>query len=109
MSAEDLKLWLAIVTGCLGLVVSAIGYLRQPSKDNSDKITKLTSSVDELDRRVQSIEDEIKHLPDKEQSHSLELTMTKLSGRLDAFEEKLKPIGSIADRLQEFLLEQAKR
>nr|WP_319388179.1 DUF2730 family protein [uncultured Cohaesibacter sp.] len=109
MTPEEIKVWIAIITGGLGLLVSAVGYLRQPSKDNSDKISKLTSGVDDLDRRVQSIEDEIKHLPDKEQSHRLEMGIERLSGRLDTLDEKLKPIGGIANRLQEFLLEQASR
>jgi hypothetical protein len=64
------------------------------------------------------MEEALKHLPDREQAHRLELSMEKLAGRLEAMDqrftgrmeamsERLQPVAAISDRLQEFLLDQA--
>lgn len=71
-----------------------------------------------IEMSMAKIDEALKHIPDREQSHRLELAITQLSGRLDAMDqrvsgkietldERLKPVSAISDRLQEFLLEQA--
>ncbi|MER9047608.1 hypothetical protein NKH89_10070 [Mesorhizobium sp. M0923] len=73
-----------------------------------------------LDMQMAKFDEALKHLPDREQSHRLEIAIEKLGGRMEAMDqrvsgrietldERLKPVSAISDRLQEFLLEQARK
>lgn len=62
-----------------------------------------------VESRVQRVEATIEHLPDRDSAHRLELAVEKLNGRIETLDERLKPVAAIADRMQEILLEQAKR
>lgn len=66
----------------------------------------LTAKVEVLEDRVSKIEGEIQHLPGKETVHEVKLALERLSGQVLAMSTEIKPIGKIADRLQEYLLEQ---
>jgi hypothetical protein len=61
-----------------------------------------------IESRVQSIEGELKHLPDGDAAHRLELAVTQLSGQISVLEERMKPIAAINERLQEWALERSK-
>lgn len=104
---EELKAWVGLIAVLISIGVAIHSFMTSGSKANSGKIASLTKEKDELERRVQSLEDEVKHLPSKETAHQLQLGMEKMNGRLDTLDERLKPIGSISNRLQEFLLIQA--
>lgn len=64
--------------------------------------------IEALEDRVFRIESDIKHLPDKDTAHRMELAIGRLEGRLESMDEKLKPVSKMADRMQEYLLEEAR-
>ncbi|SIR41199.1 Protein of unknown function [Rhizobium sp. RU35A] len=106
----------AVVGGLVGLAVSIfnlIAHIRtimsSGEKKLDERLTKAEGKLIEHDRRVQALEGEIKHLPDRETAHKLELALAQISGRLDTLDERLKPIAATSGRLQEFLLEQAQK
>lgn len=83
---------------------------KQLAADIAKSETEIAGAVEKLvehDRRIQSIESDLKHLPDRDMAHRLEIGMEKVSGRLDTLDERLKPIDNLSRRLQEFLIEQA--
>ncbi|WP_246721468.1 Clp protease [Rhizobium leguminosarum] len=102
-------------------------FFSSGEKQLADRIAKVDGETEanekkltEHDRRIQAIESEIKHMPDRETTHRIEMTMTTIMGRLDAqdavlagrfeaLDERLKPIQAIGERLQDVLVEQAKR
>jgi hypothetical protein len=59
--------------------------------------------------RLLKAESDLAHLPDRTQTHRLELAVERLNGRMETLDERLKPVAAISDRLQEFLLEQARK
>jgi len=61
-----------------------------------------------VESRLLKIESDLTYLPDREQTHRLELAVERLTGRMETLDERLKPVAAISDRLQEFLLEQAR-
>lgn len=77
---------------------------KQLAEDQIDHEKKLI----DLDRRVQSIESDMKHLPDRETAHRLELNLEKLSSEVAIMNERIKPIAATSDRMMELLLEQGK-
>lgn len=99
--------------GLLALIISVgtmiVTWLTTGSSKNAETLnnhdTRLTGHAD----RITRLENEIAHLPGRDTSHRLELAIQQLNGRLDTLDERLKPVASISERMQEVLLEQAKR
>lgn len=107
---------LAVTGGLVALAVSVlnlIAHIRtmmsQGEKKLDERVSKIESKLVEHDRRVQAIEGELKHLPDRDMAHRLELAVEKMSGRLDTMAETLKPIRATTERMNELLVEQAKK
>lgn len=54
-----------------------------------------------LESGLALVEHELKHMPDKETTHRLELAITALDGRLETLAERIKPIAAQAERLHD--------
>ena len=76
-------------------------------KTLGDDVATAKKTLVEHDRRIQTIEGEIKHLPDRDTTHRMELAMAEISGNLNVMAERLKPIEAIGERLQNTLLNRA--
>ena len=61
--------------------------------------------VDRVEDRLTRVEAEIEHMPDKDVTHRLEMTVGELRGDVKALTESIKPIRAIADRVQEAILD----
>ncbi|MCX5512265.1 hypothetical protein C3941_09350 [Kaistia algarum] len=60
-------------------------------------------------RRLDRVETDMRHLPDKEVTHRMELTLAALKMEISVLSERLHPVAAISDRLQEFMLEKGAR
>ena len=65
--------------------------------------------IAEGDRRMQRIEDRLSTVPSAEMMHRLELQLTSMSGELGKIDERLKPVAAISERMQELLMESARK
>ncbi|MGY6246681.1 DUF2730 family protein [Bosea thiooxidans] len=77
--------------------------------ERDGRIRSLTEKLELLDDRVFHVESEIKHLPDKDTAHRMEMAISRLEGRLETMDERLKPVASMASRMQDFMIEQGAR
>lgn len=73
------------------------------------KFTMSVEKIDKVEDRVARLENEFRHLPDRNSVHGIQLSLGDLKGELRAMGEQLKPVAAISERLQEFLLEQARK
>jgi len=112
--------WFAIAIAASSLLYTIFG---NRAKAHSQKIVAIEASVsqvhndatlskqaielriDRLEDRVTRAESQIEHMPDKEVTHRLELTVGELRGDVKALTESIKPIRAIADRVQEAILD----
>lgn len=117
---SDLAPWAGAVIA-LGTLVYTI--INGKSKARSDKVAKLEARIDrmadaatltEIDDRVDKLEDRatkveqtLLHLPDKNITHRLELSIKDLRSEVQVLSERMKPVSAIAGRLQEAILEKA--
>ena len=119
--------WLVPLSAALAAGLSIWNFIQSPSKKNESEIVSLRQSIELLRRdvaaetnviddkvatlagRIQLVEGEIRHLPDRDAAHRLEMAVERLNGRIETLDERLKPVASIADRMQELLIEQSKR
>lgn len=77
------------------------------SLDN--KFVHTVEKIDKVEDRVAALENEFRHLPDRGAVHTIQISLTELRGEMRAMGEQLKPVAAISERLQEFLLEQARK
>lgn len=101
--------WIGAILSILALGGQVKTILSSGERKLEERVTKVELKLVEHDRRVQTVESEMKHLPDRETAHSLQLAMERIVGRLDTMDERLRPIAATNHRLQEYLLEQAKK
>lgn len=117
---------MSLITACVALALTTLNLflgirsiLSEGEKKLDQRLAKAEGKLIEHDRRIQAVENEIKHLPDRDTTHRIEMTMAQIMGRLDAqdatlagrfsaMDERLKPIQAIGERLQDVLIEQAR-
>ncbi|MBS7586422.1 DUF2730 family protein [Ancylobacter defluvii] len=69
---------------------------------------KLREQLADVDRRLGAAEMTIRHLPDKDMSHRLEMAIARLEGRMETMDERLKPVAVMAARVQERMFEETR-
>lgn len=93
--------WLSAVAFLISIGTSVTIFLTSGSKKNA-------VTLEEHERRISSIENELKHLPDRDTAYRLEMSVQQMRGQIDVLTERLKPIASISERLQEMMLEKSR-
>ncbi len=109
MTPEIVLPYLSLVIAIIAIAGHAKGWINSGEKQIKDAVEGHAKKLTEHDRRVQSLENEIKHLPDRDSQHRMEIALAQMNGRFAALEEKLKPIAATSERLHELLMEQAKK
>ncbi|MBT9293318.1 hypothetical protein [Prosthecodimorpha staleyi] len=98
---------LAIAT--LAVVISVLGSSRKGWEERikvvAEAAAEATDQAGALADRVTRLERDMEHLPDNETAHRMEMAIVRLEGRLETMDERLKPVASIATRMQEILME----
>jgi hypothetical protein len=108
----DLALVLPWISGAISIITLLTllkNMLSSGEKELAAKVSKVEAKLVEYDRRIQALEGELKHMPDRDTTHRMEIAMTEISGKLAVMAERLKPIEAIGERLQETLMEQARK
>lgn len=71
-------------------------------------VSVLVDRVDDVKDRVTKIEDQLEHMPDRETTHRLELSITEMRGEMKTLAERMKPVAAISERLQELMLQEGR-
>lgn len=120
MNVNDWAPWVAIAVSIASMLYAII---TGRSKENDKRFAQLQEQVDKkasmetvaiavgkldlLEDRATRIETNMDHLPDHQMVTTLQGMIGKLTGDVAVLSERIRPIASIADRLQEKILEQA--
>ncbi len=91
------------------MAVSLIALGVAAANRRAERIKAIESRIERHDLRIQKTEGELAHLPGKDSVHKLELAMADLHGQMAVVIERVGPIKAIADRLQEVMLEGARK
>ena len=71
------------------------------------RLKEMFSKLDSVEDRVDRIENNLGHLPDKEITHRLEMAVERLGARMELLDERIKPVASMATRMQDFLIQRS--
>jgi hypothetical protein len=92
-----------------GFAVSIAALLRAHfngrSKELDQRIGIIIADMALSKDKITRIEGELKHLPDKDSTHRLELALGKVEAEMGKLAAQVKPIAHMADRMQEAMLE----
>ncbi|MFT0861738.1 DUF2730 family protein [Ancylobacter sp. G4_0304] len=118
---EFLLRWGPLLLAAFGLIYSIASSRGKAANDRVAKIeTKLeekasattvqvvVGKLDIVEDRVSKVEGELKHLPDRDITHRLELAISKLEGRIEVMDERLQPVAEMAKRVQNRMFEEVR-
>lgn len=109
MTPSEVSQYVGLALAIIALLGHAKGYFSSGEKTLTARVEKAETKLVEYDRRIQAVEGEMKHLPNRETAHKLELALAQMNGRLDTMTATLEPIRATTDRLNELLVEQARK
>ncbi|MEX2480216.1 MAG: DUF2730 family protein [Gammaproteobacteria bacterium] len=117
MTGADIQPWVSTLALLISIGATLYIWLTAGTRNNAEQLEKLahdtrqeigavTKRVEECERRSDRIEVDMAHMPGRDTVQRMELTLTEMRGQMGVLNERLVPVAAIADRLQEFLLEQ---
>ncbi|MBB4199070.1 hypothetical protein CCR94_16370 [Rhodoblastus sphagnicola] len=102
MDSGTMAQWAAVfVSVTFSLAAMVLAWINR----RSDKIEAVEATCDALDKRLATVETEVKHLPNVDLVHELQLTMAEMRGEMKTLLARVEPIKAISERLQNWALE----
>lgn len=106
--------WISFALSAIALGTVVYGWLtsgeKQVAKDLADFMEKhgerhseIDDDLAEHDRRIQSVEAELKHLPDKDSVVELKISLTELKGNVNTLSESMGSIARTVHRIDDWL------
>ncbi|MEX0971511.1 MAG: DUF2730 family protein [Paracoccaceae bacterium] len=108
MDIAILKNWLSVLATVLSLGAIAYAWLTRRSTENSGRLSQAEKKLVEYDRRIQSIESDLKHMPDHEQIAGIRIAITKLDGGMQRVEDLISAQTRAMQRVEKHLFEDHK-
>ncbi|PZU15680.1 MAG: DUF2730 domain-containing protein [Shinella sp.] len=105
----NLFLSLAAVAGHIkNWMSSGEKQLTKDQKTQSVSIERHESKLTDHDRRIQTVENELKHLPDKDTVNELRVAMTRMAGDVGILSESMGSISRTVHRIDDYLRTEGK-
>ena len=105
LDISPLILWIGALSVILSFGTAIWTIVSSPAKRNDTRIADVTKRCDLIELRAQRIEDNVGRLPSTDMMHRIEIAMARVEGHIDKLDERLKPVTSTVERLQEWMLE----
>ncbi|MGD9769474.1 MAG: DUF2730 family protein [Pseudolabrys sp.] len=77
-------------------------------KADTATVATALARIDALEDRVTRTESDMRHMPDKDSTHRLEITISELRAEVGRLSERMQPIAAVANRIQEAMLEKVR-
>lgn len=100
MDFDTASKWIGFVSLVISVITAIWTLVSKSTKPYEDKLQALEVSKVDHDGRIQSIEDELKHLPDKQMVHEIQLALVKLEGHFSRLEATLNASERKLDRIE---------
>ena len=108
MTPGVLKEWLGVAALMISVGGFFYAWLTSRSKTNSEQLEQLDGRVDQLVGRLQAVELELRHMPDKETIAELRISVEGVKTRLAGMEQQASATGASVRRIEDYLLKGAK-
>lgn len=105
---QTIVVWAAGLSTILSLTTTVWNLVSSGPRANARVLGEHAIRIDKVERRADRLEQIAENAPSRDMLHRLELSITKLDGEMGQLSERLIPVASIADRMQELLLLQGR-
>ena len=121
MEPGSIASWASLIVSLSSFAFLVLTYRSKAASERVSALEKAVSDkasvgrmgaiedrVDKVEDRTTKIEEGFRHLPSRELVHSIELLMRDVASQVTVLAERVKPIAATTDRMQEFLMEEAR-
>lgn len=106
MNIADLKDWFGLIAVIISLGTVVYAFLTARSSVNSKRINSLDERVSGHGSRLQDLESEVKHLPNKDMVMDIKLAMEELNGKVGRLEVSLGGFSGTVRRIDDYLMKE---
>lgn len=103
MDISPAVVWVAAISSFLGLGTTIWNMLTSGSKQNSKKLDELDAKMTGQESRLNKVENELKHLPTKDQVHDLRVGIADLEGSIRTMEASMSAINRTVSNIDTYL------
>lgn len=104
MDIAPLVPWLGAISLMLSVGTAIYTMFTGGAKRNAVDIQKIVGDLAKHDRRIQTVEGELKHLPSKESVYQLQVALTEMKGQITSMAKSSEATERATRRVEEFLL-----
>lgn len=97
MDVSPLKDWLGLIALLISVGSSIVLFLKSDAKKAGEILASHAS-------KIQKLEDEMRHMPDKETVHKLQLDMTEMKGQMNSIVKSSEATERATRRVEDFLM-----
>ncbi|UDF29823.1 UNVERIFIED_ORG: DUF2730 domain-containing protein [Roseateles sp. XES5] len=100
MDVSPLKDWLGLIALLISVGSSVVLFLKSDAKKAGETLISHGS-------RIQKLEDDMRHMPDKETVHKLQIDLTEMKGQMATMVKSSEATERATRRVEDFLLKKA--
>ncbi|MCY1667867.1 DUF2730 family protein [Rhizobium sp. SL86] len=104
MTPSEISQYLGLALAIIALLGHAKGYFSSGEKTLTARMDQSEKKLVEHDRRIQAVEGDMKHLPNKDTVNKLQVDMTDLKGQIALIAKSSDATERATRRVEEFLL-----
>lgn len=116
MTAPEITQYLTLALAVIAVLGHLKGYFSSGEKtlsnrqdDHEVRLKKAEETLINHDRRIQSSEAELKHLPDKDTVMEMKLALAELKGTVGTLTESVGSVSRTVHRIDDWLREKAEK
>lgn len=96
--------WVGAALSIIALGTQLKAIISSGERKLEERVSKVEVKLIEHDRRVQAVENEMKHLPDRETVHKLQIDLTEMKGQMATMVKSSEATERATRRVEDFLL-----
>lgn len=98
--------WASAFSLGIAVLTAAYAWVTSRAKANSEHLKTVDEKLVNHDRRIQSVESELNHLPSKDDVNSLNLAIADLRGTVGRLDESVSGVSRSMRRVEGYLLKE---
>ena len=100
---EIIQAWLGLIAFLISIGSALYAFFTARSKENTQRLDGIDTRLGTHATRLQTVENEIKHLPNKDEVTNLQLSLTRMEGAVAVLTERVEGIGGTVARIDKYL------
>jgi hypothetical protein len=109
VDVNPIVVWVSLILSIVTLAGMLKTWLSSGEKEIDERLGVAEKTLINHDRRVQTVESELKHLPDKDMVMDLKLAMAELKGTVSTLGETVGSVSRTVHRIDDYLREDTKQ